>query len=101
MEEPRAMLAIDGVNYDWSFMADEEEAPKEAAMVATETALMAFSDSEVNFIIKCTESCSAFKAYEDLKKRFDDQLEQLYDALANLANHKRGLAVLEKQILHF
>ncbi|GJZ18390.1 retrovirus-related pol polyprotein from transposon TNT 1-94 [Tanacetum coccineum] len=34
----KAMLAIDGANFDWSFMADEE--------VPTDMALMAFSDSE-------------------------------------------------------
>ncbi|GJU41646.1 hypothetical protein Tco_1194603 [Tanacetum coccineum] len=34
----KAMVAIDGVGFDWSFMADEE--------VPTNMALMAFSDSE-------------------------------------------------------
>ncbi|GJS02818.1 hypothetical protein Tco_0319326 [Tanacetum coccineum] len=36
----KAMLAIDGANFDWSFMVDEE--------VPTDMALMAFSDSEFN-----------------------------------------------------
>ncbi|GJW74183.1 ribonuclease H-like domain-containing protein [Tanacetum coccineum] len=36
----KAMIAIDGVGFDWSFMADEE--------VPTNMALMAFSDSEFN-----------------------------------------------------
>nr|GEV24426.1 hypothetical protein [Tanacetum cinerariifolium] len=35
---PKAMVAIDGVGFDWSFMADDE--------VPTNMALMAFSDSE-------------------------------------------------------
>ncbi|GKG16787.1 ribonuclease H-like domain-containing protein, partial [Tanacetum coccineum] len=34
----KAMVAIDGASFDWSFMADEE--------VPTNMALMAFSDSE-------------------------------------------------------
>ncbi|GKC53768.1 putative ribonuclease H-like domain-containing protein, partial [Tanacetum coccineum] len=38
--ECRAMVAIDGTGFDWSFMADEE--------VPTIMALMAFSDSELN-----------------------------------------------------
>jgi hypothetical protein len=25
VEEPKVLLAIDGVSYDWSYMADEEE----------------------------------------------------------------------------
>ncbi|GKB29863.1 ribonuclease H-like domain-containing protein [Tanacetum coccineum] len=37
----KAMLAIDGAGFDWSFMADEE--------VPTDMALMAFSDSEPEF----------------------------------------------------
>ncbi|GJU48375.1 ribonuclease H-like domain-containing protein [Tanacetum coccineum] len=42
MEETssKAMVAIDGAGFDWSFMADEE--------VPTNMALMAFSDSEFN-----------------------------------------------------
>ncbi|GKE25755.1 ribonuclease H-like domain-containing protein, partial [Tanacetum coccineum] len=42
MEETssKAMLAIDGAGFDWSFMADEE--------VSTDMALMAFSNSEFN-----------------------------------------------------
>ncbi|GKA27648.1 hypothetical protein Tco_0713816 [Tanacetum coccineum] len=36
----KAMVAIDGVGFDWSYMADEE--------VPTNMALMAFSDSEFN-----------------------------------------------------
>ncbi|GJS65078.1 ribonuclease H-like domain-containing protein [Tanacetum coccineum] len=36
----KAMVAIDGVGFDWSFMAEEE--------VTTNMALMAFSDSEFN-----------------------------------------------------
>ncbi|GJZ44509.1 hypothetical protein Tco_0591764, partial [Tanacetum coccineum] len=36
---PKAMVAVDGTGFDWSFMADEE--------VPTNMALMAFSDSEV------------------------------------------------------
>ncbi|GKD85869.1 ribonuclease H-like domain-containing protein [Tanacetum coccineum] len=37
----KAMVAIDGAGFDWSFMADEE--------VSTNMALMAFSDSESEF----------------------------------------------------
>ncbi|GKE18083.1 putative ribonuclease H-like domain-containing protein, partial [Tanacetum coccineum] len=37
----KAMLAIDGAGFDWSFMADEE--------VPIDMALMAFSDSEANY----------------------------------------------------
>ncbi|GKB46785.1 putative reverse transcriptase domain-containing protein [Tanacetum coccineum] len=39
----KAMVAIDGAGFDWSFMADEE--------VPTNMALMAFSDSELDKLI--------------------------------------------------
>ena len=34
IEEPKAMLAIDGIGYDWSSMAIEEDAPPNAALLA-------------------------------------------------------------------
>ena len=101
VEEPKAMLAIDGIGYDWSSMANEEDAPPNAALVVDEIALMASSDSEVDTIPTCTNSCPNLKNYEDIKKRFDAFREELIDALHNLANHKRCVGVLEKQILHY
>ena len=64
VEEPKAMLDIDGVSYDWSFMADEEEASTEVGLVATEFALMAFFDSEVHSNDSCSKSCKALKECE-------------------------------------
>ncbi|GJT36181.1 ribonuclease H-like domain-containing protein [Tanacetum coccineum] len=44
----KAMVAIDGAGFDWSYMADEE--------VPTNLALMAFSDSEIEKLKKEKES---------------------------------------------
>ncbi|GJZ14171.1 ribonuclease H-like domain-containing protein [Tanacetum coccineum] len=44
----KAMLAIDGVGFDWSFMTEEE--------IPTNFALMAFSDSEIERLKKEKES---------------------------------------------
>ncbi|GKB00889.1 ribonuclease H-like domain-containing protein [Tanacetum coccineum] len=41
---PKAMVAVDGTGFDWSFMADEE--------VPTNMALMAFSDSEACLLLQ-------------------------------------------------
>nr|GFB75545.1 hypothetical protein [Tanacetum cinerariifolium] len=47
----KAMIAIDGIGWDWSYMAEEDEASKNHALVAdeeevpTEYALMAKSSS--------------------------------------------------------
>nr|GEW57937.1 hypothetical protein [Tanacetum cinerariifolium] len=48
---PKAMIAIDGIGWDWSYMAKEDEASKNHALVANEEeipseyALMAKSSS--------------------------------------------------------
>ena len=99
MEETKAMLAIDGVSYDWSYMAEEEETP-DAALVATEFALMAFSDSEVLNNESCSKSCKAFKECERLSELLESQRTELLASNYNLANHRRGIAVLEKQLEH-
>ena len=66
MEEPKVLLAIDGVSYDWSFMTQDEEDDSESAMLATELALMAFSDSEVQINNACSKTCKALKEYEKI-----------------------------------
>ncbi|GKF17905.1 ribonuclease H-like domain-containing protein [Tanacetum coccineum] len=45
----KAMLAIDGAGFDWSYMADDE--------VSTNMALMAFSDSEIHNDKTCSKTC--------------------------------------------
>ncbi|GJS11697.1 ribonuclease H-like domain-containing protein [Tanacetum coccineum] len=65
----KAMLAIDGVGFDWSDMAEEQ--------VQTNMALMAFSDSEVYTNKTCSKTC--LKNYETLKKQYDDLLAKLHE----------------------
>ncbi|GKB95470.1 hypothetical protein Tco_0981607 [Tanacetum coccineum] len=83
-----------GFDKSKSFMADEEEAPAEMA-------LMAFSDSEVLSAKSCSKTCTALKEYEALKKHYDEQRIELNQTNYNLSNHKRGLAILEEQIVHY
>ncbi|GKD39256.1 hypothetical protein Tco_1259463 [Tanacetum coccineum] len=63
----KAMLAIDGVGFDWSDMAEDQ--------VQTNMDLMAFSDSEVFPDKTCSKTC--LKNYETLKKQCDDLLVKL------------------------
>ncbi|GJW96372.1 hypothetical protein Tco_0178180 [Tanacetum coccineum] len=58
----KAMLAIDGVGFDWSDMAKEQ--------VQKNMAVIAFSDSEAHNDKTCSKSC--LKNYESLKKQYDD-----------------------------
>ncbi|GKE24033.1 ribonuclease H-like domain-containing protein, partial [Tanacetum coccineum] len=87
----KAMLAIDGAGFDWSFMADEE--------VPTDMALMSFSDSEVHNDKTCSKTC--LKSFETLKTQLDDLRIELNKSEFNLATYKRGLASVEEQLVFY
>ncbi|GJY39732.1 zf-CCHC domain-containing protein [Tanacetum coccineum] len=79
---PKAMLAIDGTGFDWSYMAQEG--------ASTNFALMAFFDSEVQNNKTCSKTC--LKNYEDLKTQYDKLRVELRKSESDLSNYKRGLA---------
>ncbi|GJQ96468.1 hypothetical protein Tco_0007607 [Tanacetum coccineum] len=87
----KAMLAIDGVGFDWSDMAEEQ--------VQTNMALMAFSDSEVYNDKTCSKTC--LKNYETLKKQCDDLIVKLNQTEFTAATYKRGLATIEEQLITY
>ncbi|GKB59247.1 putative ribonuclease H-like domain-containing protein, partial [Tanacetum coccineum] len=87
----KAMLAIDGVGFDWSDMAEEQ--------VQTNIALMAFSDSEVYNDKTCSKTC--LKNYETLKKQCDDLIVKLNQTEFTAATYKRGLATVEEQLITY
>ncbi|GJQ95390.1 putative ribonuclease H-like domain-containing protein [Tanacetum coccineum] len=77
----KAMLAIDGAGFDWSFMADEE--------VPTDMALMAFSDSEFN---KSKFNLATYK------RRLASVKEQLVFYKKNEVIFYEQIAVLKRDI---
>ncbi|GJT53042.1 putative ribonuclease H-like domain-containing protein [Tanacetum coccineum] len=87
----KAMCAIDGAGFDWSDMAEEE--------IQANMALMAFTDSEVTNDKSCSKSC--LKNYEALKKQYDDLLVKLDDTGFKVATYKRGLSILEGQVVKY
>ncbi|GJU46509.1 ribonuclease H-like domain-containing protein [Tanacetum coccineum] len=87
----KAMCAIDGAGFDWSDMAEEE--------IQANMALMAFSDSEVSNDKSCSKSC--LQNYEALKKQYDDLLVKLDDTGFKASTYKRGLSILEGQIIKY
>nr|GEU91638.1 hypothetical protein [Tanacetum cinerariifolium] len=87
----KAMLAIDGVGFDWSDMAEEQ--------VQTNIALMAFSNSEVYNDESCTKTC--LKNYETLKKQCDDLIVKLNQIEFTATTYKRGLATVEEQLVTY
>ncbi|GKA91277.1 putative ribonuclease H-like domain-containing protein [Tanacetum coccineum] len=88
---PKAMVAVDGTGFDWSFMADEE--------VPTNMALMAFSYSEVLNDKSYSNSC--LKSFENLKTQYDNLRVELNKTEFELATYKRGLASVEEQLVFY
>ncbi|GJZ99002.1 ribonuclease H-like domain-containing protein [Tanacetum coccineum] len=87
----KAMLAIDGVGFDWSDMAEEQ--------TQNNMALMAFSDSEVHNDKSYSKTC--LKNYETLKKQCDNLLVKLNETEFKASTYKRGLATVEEQLLTY
>ncbi|GKB09048.1 ribonuclease H-like domain-containing protein [Tanacetum coccineum] len=87
----KAMVAINGVGFDWSYIADDE--------VPTNIALMAFSDSKVHNDKTCSKTC--LKIFETLKTQLDDLRIEFNKSEFNLATYKRGLASVEEQLVFY
>ncbi|GKB89703.1 hypothetical protein Tco_0961975 [Tanacetum coccineum] len=87
----KAMLALDGVGFDWSDMAEEQ--------VQTNMALMAFLDSEVYNDKTCSKTC--LKNYETLKKQCDDLIVKLNQTKFTAATYKRVLETVEEQLITY
>ncbi|GJX64396.1 retrovirus-related pol polyprotein from transposon TNT 1-94 [Tanacetum coccineum] len=87
----KAMVAIDGAGFDWSFMVEEE--------MTTNMALMAFSDSEVYNDKICSNTC--LKSFEALKTQLDNLRVEFNKSEFNLATYKRGLASVEEQLVFY
>ncbi|GJX84944.1 putative ribonuclease H-like domain-containing protein [Tanacetum coccineum] len=87
----KAMLAIDGVGFDWSNMAEEQ--------VHTNMVLMAFPDFEVYNDKTCSNTC--LKNFETLKKQCDDLIVKLNQTEFTATTYKRGLATVEEQLITY
>nr|GEW62201.1 hypothetical protein [Tanacetum cinerariifolium] len=85
------MVAINGVGFDWSYMADDE-AP-------TNIAFMDFLDSEVYTDNTCSKTC--LKNYATLKTQYDELRVEFNKFKCNLADYKKGLASAEEQLVHY
>ncbi|GJS98861.1 hypothetical protein Tco_0820031 [Tanacetum coccineum] len=87
----KAMLAIDGTGFYWSYMADEE--------ASTNFALMAFFDSEVQNNKTCSKTC--LKNFKDLKSKYDKLRIELNKSESDLDNYKKGLSLVEEQLVFY
>nr|GFA26211.1 hypothetical protein [Tanacetum cinerariifolium] len=102
---PKALMAIDGIRWDWSYMANEEEnhALVTNDEVPTEFALMAksssSSDKEVYDDSYCSKSCRINT--ENLNTKISKLNEELSDCEIDLYNYKRDLSQVEARLVEF
>nr|GEY81682.1 ribonuclease H-like domain-containing protein [Tanacetum cinerariifolium] len=87
----KAMVEIDGVGLDWSYMADDE--------VPTNMALMAFSDSKVQNSKTYSNTC--LKSFETLKTQYDNLRIEFNKFEFDLATYKIGLAFVKEQLIFY
>ncbi|GJV49291.1 hypothetical protein Tco_1439503 [Tanacetum coccineum] len=59
----------------------------------------AFTDLSIKMLKTCSKSCQ--KDYEDLKKKYDDLLVKLDDTGFKAYTYKRGLSILEAQVVKY
>nr|GEV18223.1 hypothetical protein [Tanacetum cinerariifolium] len=97
---PKALMAIDGMGWDWSYMANDEE---NHALVAdeetpTEFAMMAktSAESEVFDNSLCSKDCK--KNTDSLNSKITDLTDILFDAKNMIYHYKLGLAQVEARL---
>nr|GEX95587.1 hypothetical protein [Tanacetum cinerariifolium] len=102
---PKALMAIDGIGWDWSYMANEEE---NHALVAddeasTEFALMSKSSSSFENEVYDDSFCSKFcrKNTYSLNTKINKLNEELSDSENTLYHYKLGLSQVEARLVEF
>nr|GEY08306.1 ribonuclease H-like domain-containing protein [Tanacetum cinerariifolium] len=100
-QDPKALMAIDGVGWDWSYMANDgedhalvadEEAPTEFALMAnTSTESKVFDNS------LCLKDCK--KNNDSLNSKITDLTDKLFDAKNMIYHYKLGLAQVESRLV--
>nr|GEV91067.1 hypothetical protein [Tanacetum cinerariifolium] len=102
---PKALMAIDGIGWDWSYMANEEE---NHALVADDEVSIEFalldkssssSDNKVYDDSYCSKSCR--KNTKNLNTKISKLNEELSDCETDLYNYKRGLSQVETRLVEF
>nr|GEZ52681.1 hypothetical protein [Tanacetum cinerariifolium] len=96
----KALMAIDGVGWDWSYMANEED----HALVAdgeatTEFALMANIENKVFDNSLCLNECK--KNTDSLNNKIKDLKSELYEANNFIYHYKLAVAQLEGRLTEY
>nr|GFA02130.1 hypothetical protein [Tanacetum cinerariifolium] len=98
---PKALMAIDKVRWDWSYLANEGE---DHALVAdaeapTEFALMANTESKVFNNSLCSNDCK--KNNDSLNSKIKDLTDELFEANNYIYHYKLAVAQLEGRLVEY
>nr|GFD15334.1 hypothetical protein [Tanacetum cinerariifolium] len=103
-QAPKALMAIDGVGWDWSYIENDEE---DHALVADEVAptkfaLMSNTSAESKVFDNtpcCSKDCK--KNTKTLNKKITDLEDKLFDAKNLIYHYRLGLAQVESRLVEY
>nr|GFB10944.1 hypothetical protein [Tanacetum cinerariifolium] len=98
---PKALMAIDGVGWDWSYMANEgvSHALVTDKKAPTEFALMANTESKVFDNSLCSNECK--KNTDSLNSKIKDLKSELSEANNYIYHYKLAVAQLEGRLTEY
>nr|GEY82017.1 hypothetical protein [Tanacetum cinerariifolium] len=102
-QTPKALMAINGVGWDWSFMANEQE---DHALVAdeeapTKFALMAKTSAKSEVFDNSLRSKTFKKNTDSLNSKITELTDKLSDTKNTLYHYKLGLSQVESRLVEF
>nr|GEZ94357.1 hypothetical protein [Tanacetum cinerariifolium] len=102
-QAPKALMAIDGVGWDWSYMANDEE---DHALVADKVAPIEFAlmtntsaESKVFDNSLCSKDCK--KNNDSPNSKISDLTDKLFDANNLIYHYKLALAQVESRLVEY
>ncbi|GKB17918.1 ribonuclease H-like domain-containing protein [Tanacetum coccineum] len=92
--ETKALVAQDGLGYDWSDQA--EEGPTNFALMAYTSSGSSSSSSSDSEVSTCSKAC--LKSYETLKEHYDNLTKDFNKSQLNVGAYKVGLESVEARL---
>ncbi|GKE23174.1 hypothetical protein Tco_1434686 [Tanacetum coccineum] len=92
--ETKALVAQDGLGYDWSDQA--EEGPTNFALMAYTSLGSSSSSSSDSEVSTCSKAC--LKSYETLKEHYDNLTKGFNKSQLNVGAYKAGLEYVEARL---
>ncbi|GJR44508.1 uncharacterized mitochondrial protein-like protein [Tanacetum coccineum] len=92
--ETKALVAQDGLGYDWSDQA--EEGPTNFALMHIPSSVSSISSSSNYVVSNCSKAC--LKSYETLKEHYDNLKKDFNKSQLNVSAYKAGLQSLEARL---